>query len=155
MPGGEKIKICNDKMINIVDSRAAGTAAHTRVPSPVAHGPAACSHMFCSSLCSPPLPLPHAPLRTQVFWRMHSYYANNIPIEIHLYNLPKSLSYLNPIISIINKKKVHSSETIWYVCIICACACISYVCVVCTCVEMYIHTHLGMTALGDMRESLD
>lgn len=154
MPGGEKIKICNNKMINIVDSREAGTAAHTRVPSPMAHGPAACSHRFCSSLCPPPLPLPHAPLRTQVFWLliMLITYLSRFISTIS----PKSLSCLNPIISTINKKKVlivtqydtyalYVHVRAYYMC----------VCVVCTCVDMYIHTYSGMTALGDIRESLD
>lgn len=59
-PVGEKLKIRND----IVDSREAGIAAQTGVPSTPAQDPSFL--IFCSFLCSPSIPVTHAtPQHTQ------------------------------------------------------------------------------------------
>ena len=74
MPVGGKIKICNDKIIDIVDSREAGIAAQTGAPSTLAQDPS--FHTFCFFLCSPTIPITHAtPQHTHNL--LHTGFLNN------------------------------------------------------------------------------
>lgn len=62
--GRKKIKICNDKIINIVDSREAGNAARTGVPSTVAQAPRPPSTFSAPSSALHPCPSPRTPTHT-------------------------------------------------------------------------------------------